>query len=73
MLWHTLSGERMTVSFAPAEGAAAGVGEKGAAGAGPGPDRGTLVRISGAVARSAQPLASDPEHWSAALSGSGEP
>jgi hypothetical protein len=31
------------------------------------PDGGSRVRIDGAVASSRQPLAADPEHWSAAL------
>ena len=52
MLWHTLNGVRMTVSFEPGEGS------------------GTRVSISGAVARSRQPLAADPEHWSEALGAS---
>lgn len=33
----------------------------------PGSEGGTRVTIRGAVARSVQPLASDPEHWSEAL------
>jgi hypothetical protein len=36
---------------------------------GPGDAGGTRVTISGAVARSSHPLASDPEHWSDALGG----
>jgi hypothetical protein len=49
MLWHILSGERMSVQF---EGA---------------PDGGSRVRIAGTVAAGCQPLAADPEHWSAPL------
>jgi hypothetical protein len=52
MLYHNLSGERMTAQF------------------GPGPDGGTRVTLSGAVARSSHALASDPEHWSEALGSS---
>lgn len=53
MLYHTLSGERMTVTFEPDPGG------------------GTRVSITGAVARSKLPVASDTEHWSDALGGSG--
>ena len=35
-----------------------------------GPEGGTVVYISGAVARGNHELASDPEHWSEALGGS---
>jgi hypothetical protein len=52
MLYHNLSGERMTVTFQP-----------GASG-------GTRVTIKGAVARSRQPMAADPDTWSEALGGS---
>jgi hypothetical protein len=31
------------------------------------PGDGSVVRIDGAVARARQPLAADPEHWSAPL------
>lgn len=49
MLWHMLSGERMTVQFEPA------------------PDGGSRVSIGGTVAAGCEPLAADPEHWSAPL------
>jgi hypothetical protein len=52
MLWHTLSGVRMTVKFEPGQG------------------DGTRVKITGAVPKSSQPLAADPEHWSEALGAS---
>ncbi|HEY7966460.1 MAG TPA: hypothetical protein VID68_05495 [Solirubrobacteraceae bacterium] len=52
MLWHYLSGERMTIRF-----------EAGASG-------GTTVTLSGAVARAALPVASDPAHWADPLGAS---
>ncbi|HZU61382.1 MAG TPA: hypothetical protein VE983_10470 [Solirubrobacteraceae bacterium] len=55
MLYHTLSGERMTVSFEP------------------GSSGGTRVLIRGAVARSRQAVAADPDHWSEALGASVAP
>ena len=49
MLYHTLSGERMTVTFEPDQGG------------------GTRVSITGSVAGSKLPVASDSETWTDAL------